>query len=152
MDQLVQTAIFKYNNGNGALLCSNCRIIIKTGREISMYPQYCSNCLRLVNEAKIYAKIDPSVNPNSYEERYYNNNVDKYDGFMNGANSDFVNNKYIQGQIQILKYIINNKLYTKEDIQQTINTLKESNKIYKTERKTHPSFLRGWDVSDKCSD
>ena len=21
--------------------------------------------------------------------------------------------------------------------------------IYKTERKTHPSFLRGWDVSDK---
>ena len=22
------------------------------------------------------------------------------------------------------------------------------NSIYKTERKTHPSFLRGWDVSD----
>ena len=25
----------------------------------------------------------------------------------------------------------------------------DSRGVYKTERKTHPSFLRGWDVSDK---
>jgi hypothetical protein len=24
--------------------------------------------------------------------------------------------------------------------------------LFKTERKTHPSFLRGWDVSDKDSE
>jgi antitoxin component YwqK of YwqJK toxin-antitoxin module len=29
-----------------------------------------------------------------------------------------------------------------------INGLLNSENFYKTERKTHPSFLRGWDVSD----
>lgn len=49
-------AIFKWNNGLGALLCSSCRVIIKTGKDftdeevhaiaidIPMPPQYCSNC------------------------------------------------------------------------------------------------------------
>lgn len=49
-------AIFKYNGGLGALLCSSCRVIMKTGKDftdeeiraikghIDMPPQYCSNC------------------------------------------------------------------------------------------------------------
>lgn len=49
-------AIFKFNNGNIALLCSKCRTIIKTGIELSNYEflafkgnvelasQYCTKC------------------------------------------------------------------------------------------------------------
>lgn len=49
-------AIFKFNNGRGALLCSNCSIIIKTridmtddekkamDGEINLKPQYCDEC------------------------------------------------------------------------------------------------------------
>ena len=49
-------AIYKFNNGNGALLCNNCRTIIKTGAEFSVNdelnmksglpapPQLCKNC------------------------------------------------------------------------------------------------------------
>jgi len=49
-------AIFKYNGGLGALLCSSCRVIMKTGKDftdeeiraikwhIEMPPQYCSKC------------------------------------------------------------------------------------------------------------
>ena len=52
----MQKAIFKYNGGLGALLCSSCRVIMKTGKDftdeeisaikgyIDMPPQYCSNC------------------------------------------------------------------------------------------------------------
>jgi len=51
-----QIANFKYNGGQGALLCSGCRVIIKTGKdftdeekkaikgEIKIPPQYCENC------------------------------------------------------------------------------------------------------------
>ena len=51
-----EKAIFKFNNGRGALLCSNCSVIIKVGRdfteeegkairgEIKMDPQYCEKC------------------------------------------------------------------------------------------------------------
>lgn len=51
-----EKAIFKFNNGNGALLCSKCRVIIKTGRDfteeeimairgkINMPSQYCDKC------------------------------------------------------------------------------------------------------------
>jgi hypothetical protein len=47
-------ATFKYNNGDGALLCEECRTIIKVGnqftedewkalrREIHLAPQYCN--------------------------------------------------------------------------------------------------------------
>ncbi len=49
-------AIFKFNNGNLALLCSKCSIIIKTGFEFTkeerkacdgkkyLKPQYCDKC------------------------------------------------------------------------------------------------------------
>lgn len=49
-------AMFKFNNGNGALLCSSCGKIIKTGREFneaeanafdnrgSLPAQYCNSC------------------------------------------------------------------------------------------------------------
>ena len=51
-----ERAIFKYNGGNGALLCSKCRVIIKTGvdfteeekkaikGEIELPPQFCEKC------------------------------------------------------------------------------------------------------------
>jgi ferredoxin len=50
------TAIFKFNSRRGALLCSNCRVIIKTGEEfteeemkamrgeIEIDSQYCKEC------------------------------------------------------------------------------------------------------------
>jgi hypothetical protein len=49
-------AIFKFNGGLGALLCSKCSVIIKTGcdfselekkalkGEIKLKPQYCDKC------------------------------------------------------------------------------------------------------------
>ena len=49
-------AIFKFNNGNGALLCSKCRTIIKVGYQYNQLekeaskghatlpPQYCDKC------------------------------------------------------------------------------------------------------------
>lgn len=49
-------AIFKYNNGLLALLCSKCNTIIKTGKDFTpnellscqgkkyMKPQYCNKC------------------------------------------------------------------------------------------------------------
>jgi hypothetical protein len=51
-------AIFKFNNGNGALLCSKCFVIIKVGKdfnekerlalkgEIKLKAQYCKKCLK----------------------------------------------------------------------------------------------------------
>jgi hypothetical protein len=56
METEKEKAIFKFNSGNFALLCSNCRIIIKVGREfteeedkacfgaIDLPPQYCDKC------------------------------------------------------------------------------------------------------------
>lgn len=50
------TAILKYNGGNLAILCSKCRVIIKTGAEFTkeerefalgkghLPPQYCKEC------------------------------------------------------------------------------------------------------------
>lgn len=133
-----QIAIFKLNNGNGALLCSNCSVIIKTGREfdiiemaamrgeINMFPQYCSKCIDLVNEAKMYAKIDPDTNVNSYEERYYNNNVDKYDAYIAGANSKFMYKKQLHSQIQILEYILLNNKNSKDNIRNLIKELQKN--------------------------
>ena len=54
-----EKAIFKFNNGNGALLCSKCRVIIKTGKDFTeeeikaikssleeskLPAQYCDKC------------------------------------------------------------------------------------------------------------
>lgn len=53
---LMEKAVFKFNGGVGALLCSNCSVIIRTGYEfsenehkamkgeITLNPQYCDNC------------------------------------------------------------------------------------------------------------
>jgi hypothetical protein len=53
-------AIFKYNSGNGALLCSKCRTIIKIGIDFTeeelkacmlneyLKPQYCEKCLKTI--------------------------------------------------------------------------------------------------------
>lgn len=50
-------AIFKFNNGNGAILCSGCRVIIKEAKdftseetakmlgEITLESQYCEECM-----------------------------------------------------------------------------------------------------------
>jgi len=57
-------AIFKFNDGQGAILCSNCRVIIKTGREytkketkaalgeIELEAQYCDKCKKIKNDTK----------------------------------------------------------------------------------------------------
>jgi hypothetical protein len=50
-------AQFKFNSGNLALLCSNCSVIIKTGKDFTrdemmacdgikyLKPQYCTKCI-----------------------------------------------------------------------------------------------------------
>lgn len=55
-----ERAIFKLNNGAGALLCSGCNIIIKTGKDFTdeeknayygrghLDAQYCSKCLEII--------------------------------------------------------------------------------------------------------
>lgn len=55
-DTYIPMAIFKYNGGQGALLCSKCRVIIKKGKDftdeekkamkgkITLPPQYCKKC------------------------------------------------------------------------------------------------------------
>ena len=54
-----ERAVFKFNGGLGALLCSNCRVIIKIGNDYTaeeheaaikgLYhpPQYCEECLKI---------------------------------------------------------------------------------------------------------
>ena len=54
--KLMSKAIFKFNSGLFALICSKCRVIIKTGQEFSpdelkamkgeikLSAQYCKNC------------------------------------------------------------------------------------------------------------
>lgn len=37
-------AIVKFNNGNGALLCNNCSVIIATGTKHEDKKHYCSKC------------------------------------------------------------------------------------------------------------
>lgn len=53
-----ETAIFKFNSGRGALLCSKCSVIIKVGKDFTeeekenawggkrnkLPPQYCDKC------------------------------------------------------------------------------------------------------------
>ena len=63
-NQSMEKAIFKFNNGNGALLCSKCRVIIKTGKNFTeeeikaikgkadMPPQYCKQCNELKHGTK----------------------------------------------------------------------------------------------------
>lgn len=39
-----EKAIYKYNNGNGALLCNSCSVIITTGFKHEDKEHYCNNC------------------------------------------------------------------------------------------------------------
>lgn len=61
---MLENAVFKFNGGNGALLCSGCSVIIKVGYQFNdaereaaygdhgntLPPQYCSTCLAKSNE------------------------------------------------------------------------------------------------------
>jgi len=59
-----EKAIFKFNSGHGALLCSKCRVIIKTGIDfteeeimaikgkLDMPPQYCDKCKTKQHDTK----------------------------------------------------------------------------------------------------
>jgi hypothetical protein len=63
-----EKAIFKFNGGRGAILCNDCRVIIKTGISFTEYeteailgraelgPQYCNDC----KEKRIRAEISSS--------------------------------------------------------------------------------------------
>lgn len=69
-------AIFKYNNGIGAILCSKCAKIIKTGieydekeikaskGEIELDPYYCESCIKYRKEIKTYDDFIDSFNKN----------------------------------------------------------------------------------------
>ena len=37
-------AIWRFNNGHGALLCNRCRIIIREGTEHEDVEHYCASC------------------------------------------------------------------------------------------------------------
>lgn len=66
----VEKAIFKFNNGNRALLCSKCFTIIKTGiafshdenmaflDHIALGPQYCSDCFCTTRPGSIHDDWD----------------------------------------------------------------------------------------------
>ena len=58
---IMSKAIFKFNSGNLALLCSNCSVIIKEGCEftnkemnaclgkVKLKAQYCEKCQSIIN-------------------------------------------------------------------------------------------------------
>ena len=59
-----EKAVFKFNGGLGALLCSDCWVIIKTGKdfteeekkgirgELEIEPQFCEKCKDKKNNGK----------------------------------------------------------------------------------------------------
>lgn len=44
-------AVVKFNNGNGALLCNRCRVIIATGSDHQDVEHYCDECGRITDAA-----------------------------------------------------------------------------------------------------
>ena len=42
--------IYKFNNGNGAMLCNNCRIIISTGKKTKEV--LCDKCKKEIHKGK----------------------------------------------------------------------------------------------------
>jgi hypothetical protein len=61
---MMEKAIIKYNGGSLALLCSKCKVIIKTGKDFTkeeleftltkgkhLDPQYCEKCKNKQNES-----------------------------------------------------------------------------------------------------
>lgn len=71
----MEKALFKYNGGRGALICSGCKVILKTGDQFTdeeieaikghaiMEPQYCLKCqlINALNEAGKEWKEDITV-------------------------------------------------------------------------------------------
>jgi uncharacterized protein YaiI (UPF0178 family) len=61
----MEKAIIKFNGGNLAMLCSNCYVIIKTGKDFTpeemefalsskhLEPQYCEQCKNKQDESSI---------------------------------------------------------------------------------------------------
>ena len=56
--------IYKFNNGNGATLCNECRTIIATGKKVERF--YCDKCQSKLNDAlvKYYEIMDKEVHQN----------------------------------------------------------------------------------------
>jgi hypothetical protein len=65
-EQPKEKLVVKYNNGNGAILCSECRVIIKTGKDYTeeerqyavgdleyLPPQFCETCKQKENEDSV---------------------------------------------------------------------------------------------------
>ena len=47
--------IYKFNNGNGATICNECRTIIATGKRVERF--YCDKCQERINSMEAYYKI-----------------------------------------------------------------------------------------------
>jgi len=43
--------IYKFNNGNGATLCNECRTIIATGKKVERF--YCDKCQEKINDSLV---------------------------------------------------------------------------------------------------
>lgn len=95
----MKKALIKYNGGNGAILCSQCRIIIKTGKDFTeeetkfsrgeghLPPQYCRKCLQNIvykfptkheegftkKEQEELIKKFPNINKKKYDEAMFGN-------------------------------------------------------------------------------
>jgi hypothetical protein len=52
---IYKRAIFKFNNGNGALLCNRCQVIIATGNVHEDLDHYCGECLA------VWRGLDPDI-------------------------------------------------------------------------------------------
>ena len=57
--------IYKFNNGNGATICNECRTIIATGKRVERF--YCDKCQSKLDEALVkqyYEIMDKEVHQN----------------------------------------------------------------------------------------
>ena len=66
----MESAIFKFNNGIGALLCSSCRTILKTGTDFSgleREAQYCTECTNVIESLKADTRISKLIEFVSYD-------------------------------------------------------------------------------------
>ncbi len=53
--------LIKFNNGNGALLCNNCRVIMLTGdKALKSNKVLCEECIKNIDLAPQIAKISKS--------------------------------------------------------------------------------------------
>jgi hypothetical protein len=102
----MKKAIFKLNGGNGALLCSQCHVIIKTGSSftdkewaavkgiVKLPPQFCEKCQRQHLYTKLEDKVYKYPTKSKYGfhndeletllKDYPNINMDKFNDAMMG--------------------------------------------------------------------